>query len=264
MTHTLTLSKMLPTAGLRRSLERLADHLIAKLPDSRIALKTSRVMLKITRLIITIEQANMRVKLKADMLASSGWRARVLRDLGGEDRLARWEKSLKRSKERRNIAPKTPTWFEQKRREERAAERRRYANFAPAHPLIFKDKIRVDFEGQFRLAPLPRFSGQCGRRVKTRARREVGALKYWGRDRSDISRRSRPETLNPIALLPRDLRGHSGPRGGGPLPTPLIPAKAGNCAPLIIHRAKVPAFAGMSGCGSTSHGDKNIWARAGP
>ncbi|MEE9347090.1 MAG: hypothetical protein V3U82_02770 [Robiginitomaculum sp.] len=236
MNHTRMLSKLLPTAGLRRSLERLSEHLIAKMPDTNVALITARAMRRIVRLIIQIEQQNGRITLKKNMLKSSGWRARVLRELGGDVALARWEKSLKRSKARGNIRltrgeysrresgkHNALTWFEEKRREQRNAEQRRFASFAPSHPLIFKDAIKVDFEGQFRLAPLPRLSGPRRKTVReqTRVRREVGALKLWGRDTSDTRRRRRPETLNPIALLPRELRGYGAPSGGAPKGTLL-------------------------------------------
>ncbi len=221
MKHARAISKILPTGGLRRSLGRLSDYIGAHILDGRACLKTARVMRKIARLIIQIEQENGRVTLKANMLKSSGWRARVLRDLGGVGALSRWEASLKRSKERRNIRPAPPTWFEERRRAERNAERRRIASFAPSHPLIFKDKIRMDFEGQFRLAPLPR---RKWAREQSRARREIGALKLWGRDTSDMHRRRRPEKLNPIALLPRELRGYGAPLGGPAPSSLLIPA----------------------------------------
>ncbi len=277
MNHTRMIPKLLPTGGLRRSLERLSEHLIARIPDMNVALKTSRVMRKIARLIIQIERRNGRITLKQNMLKSPHWRARVLRDLGGDVALSRWDKSFKRSQERRNIRPAQLTGFEVKWREHRNAAQARLASFAPSHPLIFKDAIKVDFEGQFRLAPLSRISGHrisghriSGHRIsgprrktaaeKTRARRELGALKLWGHhaDR-ELHRRRRPDRLNPIALLPRELRGNSG-AGGGPGPfSPLIPVKTGNCA-------KFPVFTGMSGNGATppTFSSAQSLIRAGP
>ena len=98
-----------------------------------------------------------RFELKMAMLNTPAWRLRVMKDLGGLQAFINWQKRRKTGpKLKRHITPLTE--------EERAHRAHiRTAAKRAANPLITEDPFKVDFEGQFRLAPLPRFAREGGR-----------------------------------------------------------------------------------------------------
>jgi len=118
---------------------------------------------------------NDRLARKLDMLASPTWRARVLKDLGGEAVLARWERIMaKRHKiavfgdtPRAHASPaqrlaraanlkkaKLALW--RKRFQAECRAKRKYRSFERPNPKTLVDRVKVDMEGQFRLAALKR------------------------------------------------------------------------------------------------------------
>lgn len=120
--------------------------------------KISKTVREFTR----AEWSNHQLTLKLDMLRSQTWRARVLKDLGGEAGLVRWERRMARYKTAAEapLAPaqarvwrKTPERIAEELRQKAHAQK---CAKATAHPRIFRDPFRVDQEGQFRLAPVPR------------------------------------------------------------------------------------------------------------
>lgn len=107
---------------------------------------------------------NYLLALKLEMLAHRPWRECVLKELGGIRKLALWEAARKRIIARRSHPPKTkpaaqPAWLytpERIAESERLKARVRMCGRASAHPRIFRDRVKVDFCGLFRLAPLPK------------------------------------------------------------------------------------------------------------
>lgn len=152
-------------APLAAALEALCQLMQYILHDADEVLATARKIRRAAGRLITAEQANARLVLKYEMLSHSHWRGRVLRELGGARALARW---------RRIMGRRFPDWSElchpplkphpspaqrAARRanlaKARAATRKSFRYEGGPHQRIFKDCVRVDREGQFRLAPIP-------------------------------------------------------------------------------------------------------------
>ena len=100
------------------------------------------------------------------MLCDKVWRDRVLKQLGGMRRLKSWEAAAKRNAEPRKEAghdfDAEPVWLDTPERRiesERLKEHVRKCARACVSPNVVRDRIRMDFEGQFRLAPIPRQKG---------------------------------------------------------------------------------------------------------
>jgi len=152
---------------MRAAYERLTALTLLMI-EQRIARGFLAHLRKVSKLVREFTQAewnNHQLNLKLNMLRSTTWRERVLKQLGGEAALARWDRRMARYK----IAAETPLtparvsgW---RKTPERIAEELRWKAHAQkcakatAHPRIFRDPFRVDQEGQFRLAPLPRVKG---------------------------------------------------------------------------------------------------------
>jgi len=105
---------------------------------------------EVRRLIHEATQAN-RFALKLDMLTDRAWRFRVMRELGGMPAFMNWYRRRKSGvplKRKRKILSG-----------EELAHRAhtKTCGKASAHPRIFNDPFKMDGEGDFRLAPLPRF-----------------------------------------------------------------------------------------------------------
>ena len=131
--------------------------------------KASLAMRRAYKSIMRADIHNRNLERKLHMLACRAWRARVLSDLGGLCKLALWDAAMKRAAIRTSLhgsphlsrlpaAPgkPAPAW-----RQAKEALRRvhiRDCAKACANPRIVRDPFRVDFEGEFRLAPLPRLS----------------------------------------------------------------------------------------------------------
>ena len=128
----------------------------------------SNQLARIVQQLIKAETHNGRVKTKADMLMNANWRARVLRDLGGETALTRWERRAGRWRKPRDILKPDASPAQRRARaanleKAKAANRDKLFKSGPKrkagndyHPNIVFDRVRVDMEGQFRLAPIMR------------------------------------------------------------------------------------------------------------
>lgn len=130
-----------------------------------------RVSHKVARLVRTFtkfERQNILLTRKLEMLSDTHWRDRVLKELGGMRKLKLWDAARKRMEQR--IAERAgraaidrpapePAWLytaERMAESERLKARARMCMSASAHPNIFRDRYKMDFDGLFRLAPLSR------------------------------------------------------------------------------------------------------------
>jgi len=118
---------------------------------------------RLVRVFAKLEAHNARLKRKLEMLSHRPWRELVVKELGGLKRLKRWEVSLARIKarggRRLNTPEPQPPWLltpERIAESERLKAHARKCGRATAHPRVFRDRYRMDFAGEFRLAPLPR------------------------------------------------------------------------------------------------------------
>ena len=167
-TTTLTLPtySFIDTAPLAARYDVLAQAVLAFIAAGRLghALKVSH---KIVRLILTLmklEAQNAQLKRKLDMFSHKPWRDCVLRELGGMRTLKLWDAAYKRTFLKAAAPHKTPksqdpAWLftaERIAESERLKARKREVFRAGHNPLIMRDRFKVDSEGEFRLAPLPR------------------------------------------------------------------------------------------------------------
>ena len=119
---------------------------------------------RLVRCYVKLHTHNEHLTLKLDMLLDKPWRERVLKELGGMSRLKLWEAAKARIEERRKAPPKParkaePSWLytpERIAESERLKAYARKCGKATAHPRVFREPVRVDYDGLFRLAPLPR------------------------------------------------------------------------------------------------------------
>lgn len=130
-------------------------------------LTLSRKVHRLVRVFTKLEAHNARLKRKLEMLSDRPWRDLVVKELGGLKRLKRWEASYARIKARfaaghdrpLNTPDPQPAWLltpERIAESERLKSHARKCGRATAHPRVFRDRYRMDFAGEFRLAPLPR------------------------------------------------------------------------------------------------------------
>jgi len=130
----------------------------------RDVLSYSFKILRLVRVFTRFEAQNILTKRKLEMLCNSAWRDRVLRELGGMRKLSLWEAASARIKEREGrtpkpITPEEPSWLytpERIAESERLKARTRACAKACAPDRVVRDRVKMDFEGEFRLAPLPR------------------------------------------------------------------------------------------------------------
>lgn len=171
-THTNILTHTpIDTAPIAASIARLCVSVIAMLDGGlhgavlEAASKTRRAVQAFCK----AELANHQRRLKLEMLSHKHWRRLVLKELGGARALVRWRAAMNRCELRREALEGAPrrelepsVW--RKTPERMAEELRRKAHArkcakATVHPRITRDPCRMDFEGQFRLPPLPRLCG---------------------------------------------------------------------------------------------------------
>jgi len=158
------------TAPLVARYEVLAASILAMVMAGRLkdSLLAAHKIIRLLRALTRSEAHNVHLKRKLDMLIHKPWRERVLKELGGMRKLRLWEAAQKRSEARGHNPATTPTesdpslspaWLytaECIAESERLKERARMCGRATAHPNIVRDRYKMDFEGEFRLAPLPR------------------------------------------------------------------------------------------------------------
>ena len=123
---------------------------------------------------------------KLDMLASPIWRARVLKDLGGLRKLKLWDKAFQRASDnlRERCVPPVQaehTWHRTPERiaisEQLKAHARRCAK-ACISAGTYRDPYKLDCDGMFRLAPLPRAKRQGVRRLTIYSEQTIGDYNY--------------------------------------------------------------------------------------
>jgi len=119
---------------------------------------------RLVRAFTRFEAQNVLTRRKLEMLCHAPWRELVIKELGGMRKLKLWEAARERIMARASRAPKPPApqepaWLFTP---ERIAESERLKAWArdcarAAAPKGFvRDKVKMDCDGEFRLAPLPR------------------------------------------------------------------------------------------------------------
>jgi len=125
---------------------------------------------------------------KLDMLASPIWRSRVLKDLGGLRKLKLWDKAFLRANgdlPKRRVTPTPqdlePVWHRTPERmaisERLKAHARRCAK-ACVSERTYRDPFKLDCDGLFRLAPLPRRSSETKRQLTIYSELTIGDYEY--------------------------------------------------------------------------------------
>jgi len=132
---------------------------------------------RLVRIFAQLDTHNNHLRRKLDMLAHKPWREQVLRELGGLRKLKLWEAARARIAERQknpprpaplSISEQMPAWLltpERMAESERLKAHIRLCGRATTHPFVFRDRVKMDFDGMFRLAPLPR-GERAARQVK--------------------------------------------------------------------------------------------------
>lgn len=129
------------------------------------AMRITQKVRRLIRLYARLDTQNKLWARKLEMLSDRGWRERVLKDLGGLRKLRLWEEARERILQRRTLhvkppKPQEPAWLytpERIAESERLKARARRCKRAGHNPRIVRDRFRVDIDGYFRLAPLPRY-----------------------------------------------------------------------------------------------------------
>ena len=165
-TFTYTPPHLIDTAPLALRYQVMIASLLAFMAAGRHrdVLSYSFKILRLVRVFTQFEAQNVLTKRKLEMLCNSAWRERVLRELGGMRKLSLWEAASARIKERESrtpkpITPEEPSWLytpERIAESERLKARTRACAKACAPERVVRDRVKMDFEGEFRLAPLPR------------------------------------------------------------------------------------------------------------
>ena len=129
-------------------------------------LRLSHKAVRLVRAFTYLDTHNILLRRKLDMLCNATWRERVLRELGGLRKLKLWEAAQKRIEARQDslsqplpISKQIPAWLltpERIAESERLKAHARLCGRATAHPRVVRDRVKMDFDGMFRLAPLPR------------------------------------------------------------------------------------------------------------
>ena len=158
--------RFIDTAPLRSRYDVLAEAVLAFVTAGRLghAIRTSHRIMRLIQTLTTLDGHNTQLRRKLDMLSHKLWRDCVLRELGGMRKLKLWEVAygrilMRASAPVKATPPQEPSWLYTPARiaeSERLKARARHCMRAAHNPLIVRDRVRVDFEGEFRLAPLPR------------------------------------------------------------------------------------------------------------
>ena len=128
------------------------------------SMQAGQKIIRLIRSLTKFEAHNAHLRLKLDMLSNKPWRERVLKELGGMRKLKLWEAAKARIEARaaapvKQVKRKGPAWLytaECIAESERLKARKRAVFRANHNPHIVRDRCKVDVEGDFRLAPLPR------------------------------------------------------------------------------------------------------------
>ena len=139
-------------------------------------LSVSRRIARLVKAYVKVAVHNHHMERKLKMLLNPIWRARVLNDLGGVDALNRWDGAVTRAQLRREgcwipkRAPRykdpEPVWHRSPERiaeSERLKAHKRDCARACVNPLTMRNPYKMDRDGLFRLAPLPRQRGEDGK-----------------------------------------------------------------------------------------------------
>ena len=166
LSHTYPNLRFIDTAPLVSRFDVLAEAVLAFTIAGQCfaSMRAARKVIRLVRVVTKLEAHNAHLRLKLDMLSNKPWRERVLKDLGGLRKLKLWEAAKARIEARaaapvKRPKPQGPSWLytaERIAESERLKARKRACARASHNPLIMRDKCKLDFEGQFRLAPLPR------------------------------------------------------------------------------------------------------------
>ena len=168
--HTYQPPHLIDTAPLSARCDYLTQAILAFIAAGHmgLVLRYSQKLLRVIRVHNRLTGANILLRRKRDMLYNSAWRRRVLWGLGGRERLRRWDEMNARFMPRLETKSaeslyspfvEPPAWLNTPERiaeSERLKARVRKVRRAAVHPNIFRDRVKTDFEGLFRLPPLPR------------------------------------------------------------------------------------------------------------
>ena len=184
------ISNPIDTAPLAERYQLLMVFISAMLTAGRpqAVLAISRRVARLVSAYVKVATHNAHLRRKVDMLVSPEWRSRVLEDLGGLKALARWDDAVTRAQMRREgylgqgqgqrtPHKEEPIWW---RSPERIAESERLKAHARdcaracANPHTLRDPYKMDRDGLFRLAPLPREPRKDARKVTIYSAQTIG------------------------------------------------------------------------------------------
>jgi hypothetical protein len=134
---------------------------------------------EVRQIVIAASQVR-RYELKLDMLRHPEWRLKVIKDLGGIDKLICLWKRLSEPRQTFKRQVKKLTYEEKQYRE----HIKRIAK-VHAHPNIYRDPYRVDQDGEFRLPPMPR-------RASSKSNRKPSPYNYDARPVVDFKGLKQP------------------------------------------------------------------------
>ena len=199
---------------------------IAQGGKPRLMDKVSRQILAAVKALTSAGYHNIRADRKLSMLASPSWRARVLRDLGGIAVLERWERIMAKRREAMDAIFRAGPSYEPRTYPSEAQRLARAANLKKAKLALFRkrfqqacrdkfkrrgfeapsydsfgpntlvDRVKVDQEGEFRLAPL--------KRVASNAQHDKTAQDH-NQTVKDRGPKVYYSNLDPIALYPAEF-----------------------------------------------------------
>ena len=145
-------------------------HAMLSAGRPKAVLAVSRRIARLVRAYVKVATHNTHLARKVEMLLNPAWRSRVLEDLGGYETLYRWDEAVSRAQMRQqgNFAPQRhtnpePVWMREPERiaeSERLKAHARDCASACVNPRTLRDAYKVDRDGLFRLAPLPRLRGE--------------------------------------------------------------------------------------------------------
>ena len=217
---------MAPLEAAMRGLCVLLGLVIAQGGKPRLMDKVSRQILAAVKALTSAGYHNIRADRKLSMLASPSWRARVLRDLGGIAVLERWERIMAKRREAMDAMLGGGPSYEPRTYPSEAQRLARAANLKKAKLALFRkrfqqacrdtfkrrsfdapsydgfgpntlvDRVKVDQEGEFRLAPL--------KRVASNAQQDKTA-KHQNQTIKERGPKVYYSDLDPIALYPAEF-----------------------------------------------------------
>ena len=217
---------MAPLEAAMRGLCVLLGLVIAQGGQRRLLDKVSRQILAAVKALTSAGYHNIRADRKLSMLASPSWRARVLRDLGGIAVLDRWERIMAKRRAAMDAIVRGGPHYEPRTYPSEAQRLARAANLKKAKLALFRkrfqqacrdkfkrrgfeapsydgfgpntqvDRVKVDQEGEFRLAPL--------KRVASNAQQDKTA-KHQNQTIKDRGPKVYYSDLDPIVLYPAEF-----------------------------------------------------------